>query len=261
MSAIILEQLKNAVVSLREAKCENDVIHTINELSNIWTIEDIDKLIDTVNGEPIQKLQYICTKAFEINNIKLYHMFVMTQIMPYEIDYYNDDADDDEKWEYFVDKLFRKPNYMIYSSFRFFQKSQHINMLKPHLEDIINNIEDAEVCNIKIAICSSVRIIAYLSDESKRSRNLHIFVSKVLFGNVKWHGNTKAKHYYSIMIENPNIFEDKDEWREHRIRNLLIESIFNGLYGQINYMTPTTQFCLSTNTDINKFMTLLDASE
>ncbi len=244
--------IPEAVVTIH-AMNDNEAKEYLEILAESWSYEFILDAVD--DGLFEADLQYISTRAFELENGVLYKILSQSEVLPFNLEY----GSTDEKWYDFMHQLLKKSPLIAGISLRFFRADDKEFIWRNNLDYLISIAGAAEICDKTYIIGSIVRIVTSLSDPGFRHRALWLVVTNALSGSYLFHANKRAQHYHTVIHSCPELFMDSKIWTEHAVRNIIIEAINDGLEGQINHKNPTKTLCRFANINLDHFWEQLSA--
>jgi len=246
---------------------ENDkprhVMPWLMDMTMQWSAEDIALIQDESQDGDEEMLRTLCRWSLEEGAILFYCRLVGCDIIPF-----------DQEWRFMRWHIFKHdlkshcwpcwPE-MIATSLRLFTVDNCRHHVWMGDEDFLIQLATKRfvVSNVRY-LGSIVRIIwQNVFDAEKKSERMWLLLWRV-WETTYGHWNrritdprhdglfddnqpTKAARirFYTWHLQKlaKDAFKDTDEWTEHAFRNLIIESLEDGLRGQINHTNPTRSFC------------------
>lgn len=253
---MVLETPNEIAKLLKDAedmKDQNTVVKILNR--NVQNIEEnVEFWIDS-NICDEKTLSYIATTAFNFENVEIYKILTREEIMPFNLTY----DSSEEEWVDYIDKLMTiNNNELLILSLRFFRTGEGMeNLWRNHIEYLINISNDYHDTR---GLGSIIRIVWNTSLPDKRSDNLKELLLSIWNGFIEDNEcNDESNHYrvvdffYNALSSTTRrAFYDSNVWTEHAMRNLVIETLENGLVGQINHKNPSKSFCREIGIDFHQ---------
>eukprot|EP00475_Leptophrys_vorax_P018405 TRINITY_DN25169_c0_g1_i4.p1 TRINITY_DN25169_c0_g1~~TRINITY_DN25169_c0_g1_i4.p1 ORF type:complete len:295 (-),score=65.53 TRINITY_DN25169_c0_g1_i4:638-1522(-) len=264
---VVLQPSLEAVVSnlenQEEQKRQDEVLRILNDASDGWEPEDIEILVDEGNAE--KDLSYLCLVAMKFKHVGLYSMLTKCEITPRKLY-----GSGEETWEGFRQEIIAVNNPRILTaSLRFFRTADDgvdsfERLWANDLDYLIIQaglIAQHPVVEDSVRELGSItRIIWNCSSDESRPMNIKSLLLKVWESFLEMKneelkkpepnelGKTVKKRvehcFYALLhCSREKVFGDKTIWSEHAVRNLLTETLCNGLEGQHNHTNPSKSFC------------------
>eukprot|EP00475_Leptophrys_vorax_P004922 TRINITY_DN12954_c0_g1_i4.p1 TRINITY_DN12954_c0_g1~~TRINITY_DN12954_c0_g1_i4.p1 ORF type:complete len:276 (+),score=63.31 TRINITY_DN12954_c0_g1_i4:46-873(+) len=254
--------------SLEDAKEQIDVVSKLDLASKGWTSDDVQDMLDNGLGE--EEFRYVCFIAMKFQHVELYSMLTKVEIAPYTLH----EFDDEEIWRKFQDEIMSIGNpRIVTASLRFFRTGEEgfEHLWKPFIPLLLRLVEDQSVCDNIRELGSITRIVWNCSEANERPGNLTNLLLRTwrsFMDKMEDERSTclednsvrlqRVELYHSALVScGGKPFRNEEEWTEHAVRNLLIESLANGLASQINHKNPTRGFCRELGIDFAAFDKLL----
>eukprot|EP00475_Leptophrys_vorax_P004919 TRINITY_DN12954_c0_g1_i1.p1 TRINITY_DN12954_c0_g1~~TRINITY_DN12954_c0_g1_i1.p1 ORF type:complete len:364 (+),score=87.43 TRINITY_DN12954_c0_g1_i1:47-1138(+) len=180
-------------------------------------------------------------------------------------------------WRSFMDKMEDERSTCLEdnlaASLRFFRTGEEgfEHLWKPFIPLLLRLVEDQSVCDNIRELGSITRIVWNCSEANERPGNLTNLLLRTwrsFMDKMEDERSTclednsvrlqRVELYHSALVScGGKPFRNEEEWTEHAVRNLLIESLANGLASQINHKNPTRGFCRELGIDFAAFDKLL----
>eukprot|EP00475_Leptophrys_vorax_P004920 TRINITY_DN12954_c0_g1_i2.p1 TRINITY_DN12954_c0_g1~~TRINITY_DN12954_c0_g1_i2.p1 ORF type:complete len:276 (+),score=56.15 TRINITY_DN12954_c0_g1_i2:47-874(+) len=253
-------ELAQVLKAQEDSKEQKNIVGTLDLAFKGWNSDDVEDMLDNGHGE--EDFRHICFVAMKFQHVELFSFLTKLEIAPYAL-YESNDAD---TWRKFQEEIMLIGNpRIITASLRFFRTGEEgfEYLWKPFIPLLLRLVEDQSVCDNIRELGSITRIVWNCSEAKERPRNLtnlllttwRRFMYKMederstsLEDNLV--RKERVELYHSALVgRGGEPFRDEEEWTEHAIRNLLIESLANGLASQINHKNPTRSFCRELGVD------------
>eukprot|EP00475_Leptophrys_vorax_P018403 TRINITY_DN25169_c0_g1_i2.p1 TRINITY_DN25169_c0_g1~~TRINITY_DN25169_c0_g1_i2.p1 ORF type:complete len:307 (-),score=70.14 TRINITY_DN25169_c0_g1_i2:638-1558(-) len=247
-----------------EWKSARDVVWgLLDDVADEWEPQDIEILVDEGNAE--KDLSYLCLVAMKFKHVGLYSMLTKCEITPRKLY-----GSGEETWEGFRQEIIAVNNPRILTaSLRFFRTADDgvdsfERLWANDLDYLIIQaglIAQHPVVEDSVRELGSItRIIWNCSSDESRPMNIKSLLLKVWESFLEMKneelkkpepnelGKTVKKRvehcFYALLhCSREKVFGDKTIWSEHAVRNLLTETLCNGLEGQHNHTNPSKSFC------------------
>eukprot|EP00475_Leptophrys_vorax_P018402 TRINITY_DN25169_c0_g1_i1.p1 TRINITY_DN25169_c0_g1~~TRINITY_DN25169_c0_g1_i1.p1 ORF type:complete len:307 (-),score=73.50 TRINITY_DN25169_c0_g1_i1:197-1117(-) len=247
-----------------EWKSARDVVWgLLDDVADEWEQADIEAMVD--EGIAVEELSYLCLVAMKFKHVKLYSMLTKCEITPRKLYGSGEDT-----WERFRQEIIALNNPRILAaSLRFFRTADDgvdsfERLWANDLDYLIDQAgliaQDRAVGDSVRELGSITRIIWNCSSDESRPMNIKTLLLKVWESFIKTKteelkqdepnelGKTtkeRVEHCFYALLHCPreNVFCDKEAWSEHSVRNLLTETLCNGLQGLENHTKPSKSFC------------------
>eukprot|EP00475_Leptophrys_vorax_P044167 TRINITY_DN8738_c0_g1_i2.p1 TRINITY_DN8738_c0_g1~~TRINITY_DN8738_c0_g1_i2.p1 ORF type:complete len:253 (+),score=59.85 TRINITY_DN8738_c0_g1_i2:109-867(+) len=238
-------QLSKWIFTLEENREQASVHTKLDDVKRSWSPEDVEELI--ASGSAEAQLRHICLTAMLFLHVELYSMLTKLDVSPREL------GENEDQWRLFRDEVLAIENPRIAAtSLRFFRNGEdcYEHLWKDHIPFLIQLAANEEVCDNVRELGSITRVIWNCSESEHRPGNILALLKGV------WQAllDKKTKEVLTSTTIRVGLFNealktcatapflDENVWTEHAVRNLLIESIENGLAGQINHKNPNKEF-------------------